>query len=130
MKLELLRKQMEEKEKELQKINMELRDIKYKYEQAIEIPQKKKLIGNFYKYRNSYNCPAKPSDYFWVYIHIIGLKGITLVGNTFQTDKYGKCDFETERGVDGIIERTIKISKSEYKKAYKAFAAKLVHLSV
>lgn len=130
MKLELLEKQLSEKKVEHLKIASELRRLQWKYEEAIEIPKKKKLIGNFYKYKNSYSCPEKPSDYFWYYIHITGLKGTMLQGNTFQTDKYGKCEFEVEKIADGVVERAIKISKAEYKRAHKVFVTKLARLSI
>jgi hypothetical protein len=130
MKLELLETQLGEKKAEHQKVTNELRKLQWEYDDAIDKPRKQKLIGTFYKYRNNYSCPEKPSDYWWLYIHVTGLKGTMLIGNTFQTDKYGKCEFEKERVADSVIAGAKKITKAEYIKALNKFSDKLARLSL
>lgn len=72
-------------------------------------PEFKKLEGTFYKTRNNYSCPEKPSDYWWVYTKITKIdpkdvydtrgNGVTshYTGWSFQTCKYGNFSVEKEK---------------------------------
>jgi hypothetical protein len=43
-----------------------------------------------FRTRNSYSCPEKPSDYWWLYAKITRMdEGGLLYATTFQVDKYG-----------------------------------------
>lgn len=56
------------------------------------------LIGKFFKYRNCYSCPEKPSDYWYLYRAVSGQKRDgALVGWDFQQDKYGAITIKALR---------------------------------
>lgn len=91
-KKEELRKQLSEIEKQ------ERQDLI-----KAEYPKFELLIGKCFKYKNSYSCPKKPSDYWYMYskivsitpndIYIGGISNNEVLSRcivvTFQTDKYG-----------------------------------------
>ena len=52
------------------------------------------LVGKCFRYRNSYSVPQKPSDYWWLYVKIIGTRGASAITFEFQTDKDGKLFIE------------------------------------
>lgn len=72
-------------------------------------PEFKKLEGTFYKTRNNYSCPEKPSDYWWLYTKITEIKpddvydtrynGVAchFKGWSFQTCKNGNFSVEQEK---------------------------------
>lgn len=48
------------------------------------------FVGRFFKYRNCYSCPSKPSDYWWLYGAATSVDGCGwLKGWTFQRDRDG-----------------------------------------
>lgn len=54
-------------------------------------------VGKFYKTRNSYSCPEKPSDYWWVYEKVTRMDESGFLYTTqFQTDKHGKIFIEPD----------------------------------
>ena len=67
-----------------------LRDLKFQYEDAIKIPKFKKFIDKCFRYKNSYSCPEKPEDYWWVYSRVMGLDETALIVDSFQQDSFGK----------------------------------------
>lgn len=59
------------------------------------LPQLKKLIGHCYKYRSSYSCPEKQSDYWWLYIQVLKIESADFCCvNTFQKSSDGHIRFE------------------------------------
>jgi hypothetical protein len=47
-------------------------------------------VGKYFKTRNSYSCPEKPSDYWWTYEYCTSMdKDGMLKTFQFDTDKYG-----------------------------------------
>lgn len=72
-------------------------------------PEFKKLEGTFYKTRNNYSCPEKPSDYWFLYTKITEIKpddvydtrgnGVAchFKGWSFQTCKYSNFSVEQEK---------------------------------
>lgn len=68
------------------------------------IAANKSLIGRFFKYRNCYSCPTKPSDYWWMYTAVIGVdRGGYLKTFVFQRDSYGAVRIEQGSGIDGNL---------------------------
>lgn len=48
------------------------------------------MVGKFFKTRNSYSCPEKPSDYWWLYAKVTKMdKSGHLSIVQFEIDKYG-----------------------------------------
>lgn len=71
-------------------------------------PQFKGLIGKFFKTKNSYSLPKKPSDYWFIYTKITDIKKGDLYdtgngvlsefrGFDFQTDMYGDITINKSR---------------------------------
>jgi hypothetical protein len=100
---------------------------------------KKKYEGKYFKYRNCYSCPAKPSDYWWLYVKVVEIKpsdiydtrgnGITSEyrGYSFQKDKYGQITIQNERKsyIHGLGKE---ITEMEFKKAWKNIIATLTEM--
>lgn len=86
---------------ELQK---QLREILNEEERQIAMvhyPEFKKMEGKYFKYRNNYSCPEKPSDYWFMYTKVTEVKpeDVYMIGDgptcyyngwSFQTDKNGE----------------------------------------
>lgn len=67
-----------------------------------EIAERKKAnlkkVGRTYKTRNSYSCPEKSSDYWWVYEKVTHMDGEGFLHTfCFQTDKNGQICVEEDR---------------------------------
>lgn len=70
---------------------------------------KDRFEGKFFKYKNSYSCPKKPSDYWYAYTKVVSIKpddiyeghaGVVLSHCTvycFQIDKYGNLLVEINK---------------------------------
>jgi hypothetical protein len=56
-----------------------------------------KHVGRWFKYRNCYSCPEKPSDYWWAYKKVLSIKNQHFVSFEFQTDKYGDHTIRNNR---------------------------------
>lgn len=71
-------------------------------------PEFQRMIGKCFKIRNSYSCPEKPSDSWFLYVRITDIKEKDLYvassgeclcsysGFSFQTDKYGSVKIDTK----------------------------------
>lgn len=84
------------------------------------------LVGRFYKYHNSYSCPEKPSDRWWLYIRVESVDGYCIKCLKFETDKYGKVEIEPRHNLsfrlgDGYQE----ITAAEFNKAWRATKKKI-----
>lgn len=88
-----------------------------------EIGQKK--VGKFYKYRNSYSCPQKPSDYWWKYFAPRVANGSSLTGLSFQTDCDGSSSIWANEFHAQHLGGWTEISKPEFTRALKAFQKKI-----
>lgn len=99
MKLEELKKQRDELQESRVVISGELGAVENRIREIEELPRLKKLIGNCYKYRNSYSLPKEESDYWWMYIIVVGVdsESATLQVFTIQQDCHGEINVRTER---------------------------------
>jgi len=84
-----------------------------------------KKVGKFFKTQNSYSCPEKPSDYWWLYAKCIRMdEDGFLYSFQFQTDKNGCLDIRPEHYsyyLNGFSE----IPKTEFERAWKTLLEKL-----
>ena len=80
------------------------------------------LIGSCFKYRNSYSCSEKPSDYWWLYLRVTGTDGSgNLKVLEFQTDKYGEVTIKPARIVWSRLSDGYRpIKQVEFNKAWRA----------
>lgn len=75
-----------------------------------ELPAlRKKHVGTYLKYRNSYSCPQGPEDYWWVYGRVTDVSGygdfVQFEMETVAVDKYGTLRVEKkERAGGGWVE--------------------------
>ena len=90
-----------------------------------QLPKYKKLVGTYWKYRNSSSCPKEASDYWWLYIQIteISTDGHAR-GKEVQIDKEGKLTMREERWLplpmlDGYIRATRREWNAAVKRAQK-----------
>lgn len=82
-------------------------------------------VGKTFRYRNSYSCPEKPSDYWtmWAKVTRMGEDGI-LYATQFQTDKYGNVDIKFDQCIHHAQYYT-PCPKAEFNKAWRALLKKL-----
>jgi len=80
------------------------------------------LIGTCYKYRNSYSCPSKPSDYWWLYMRVDQIKDGMLRCFEFQTDRDGNIRIEQDRAIydTSLSSEYVKIPLREFAKQWQA----------
>jgi hypothetical protein len=86
--------QLAEKEKAFHAARVLLTEAREKYEAETKLPEMRKLLGTTYRYRNSYSCPEKPSDYWWLYVKVVAIEGGAFLTEQFQTDKHGDSDYK------------------------------------
>lgn len=95
-------------------------------EDAERYAQNKKLEGKAFKYRNSYSCPDKPSDYWWMYTKVLKVTRDFIHIHQFQTDRYGSVTIDLEKKHyrhfhGGFVE----IKSSEFERQWKALKARI-----
>lgn len=104
-----------------------LRDEIDRIDRAEQERERKKLIGKCFKYRNSYSMPQKDSDYWPIYVKVVGADGYRCRAFTFQTDKDGKIKIEPQdyfSARDGYKP----ITAAEFNREWKALKARIAKL--
>jgi hypothetical protein len=71
------------------------------------------LVGKCYRYRNSYSCPQKESDYWWLYMIVLGVTDGALICFKFQRDSEQKIEIEPDTRVPLSIEGELSDSYEE-----------------
>jgi len=88
---------LEQKQIKLSKLSGEVEDLKREIEKEETYPRLVSLIGTGWKYRNSYSCPQKPSDYWNVYRKILAVKpNCSALVAEFSTDCHGEMTAKTK----------------------------------
>jgi hypothetical protein len=89
-----------------------------------KVPSFRKLVGTCWRYRNSYSCPQEPSDYWFAYRKLVGLKDKeqAFIAQEFQIDKHGELRASGEASVpiyraDHEMTGWKQISAKEYRAA-------------
>lgn len=76
-------------------------------------------VGKFYRTRNNYSCPEKPSDYWWVYAEVTRMDEYGMLYVTeFQTDRHGNISIR----FDGCIHHAQSWSPTTRDAYHKAWA--------
>lgn len=77
------------------------------------------MVGTFWKYRNCYSMPSKPSDYWFVYRCITKVTDTknTFVAFDFETDKNGKHIIATEKWTH--LTGWVRCTEKEYLRAWR-----------
>lgn len=111
-------------QKVLNGISNEIQDI----EENQLIPKlRKEYEGKYFKYRNNYSNPQKPSDYWFVYtkcITVIDAKFFFV--SRFETDKDGQIEIKHERTGSHLFQN--RITKREYDAARRKITAKITRM--
>jgi len=89
-----------------------------------------KKVGRYFKTRNSYSCPEKPSDYWWLYAKCTRMNddGFLYAFN-FQTDRYGKMEVEPDRHSYHMQDYS-PCSKAEFKRAWRKFQTNIAKINL
>lgn len=104
----------------------QLKDTARKAGDAIyrmEVAERKKAnaakIGQVYKTRNSYSCPEKPSDYWWLYAKVTHMDADGLLWTKdFQTDCRGDINIRLSH-MGYHMQGWTKITQAEFDRAWK-----------
>jgi hypothetical protein len=106
-------------------LNLQNQLFKLEEKEASELSSK--LVGKYFKVRNCYSLPEKPSDYWWLYAKIDHADGSLVCLTTFQIDKDGRIEVEQEKiRHNSLVNRYTEISKAEYTKALKKLKDKII----
>lgn len=95
-------------------------EIKDFFEQEEIFPKRLAFVGKCFKYRNSYSCPQQESDYWWLWVKVIGVKDEHLIVLEASKDSSGKiCFGETQLSCyDGTIDENYKeVTQVEWEEA-------------
>jgi hypothetical protein len=93
--------------------------------QRVHDAENQAVVGKCFKYRNSYSCHEKPSDYFWLYLKVVKAAGGRLETFTFQTDNRGRFEVETRSNLYHINEGYREISGKEFQSAWDKLMSRL-----
>ncbi len=110
----------------------QLRDTARKAQEAIgEIEAKErreknaKLVGKTFRMRNSYSCPEKPSDYWWIWAKCTRMdKSGFLWAFKFQTDRYGSITISPDE-YSYHMQHYDLVSPAVYDRAWRKLQAKI-----
>lgn len=106
------------RKEEIMKIMNFLRQELYEIEDAEQELERKKYDGRYFKFRNSYSCPKKDSDYWWTYYRVFINDG-QLFACCFETDMYGEIKINPYcKANTGILGSCTEISEAEYTREY------------
>jgi hypothetical protein len=99
----------------------------HRLKDAETLKESRALVGKCFKYRNCYSCPQKPSDYWWLYVKVVGVGDYWPTTLEFQTDKDGRIEIKTSdcaviREGGGHIEIPAKEFNAAWKKLQKRIA--------
>lgn len=84
-----------------------------------------KLVGKTFRTRNSYSCPEKPSDYWWLWAKCTRMdEHGFLYAFKFQTDKYGNVEIKPD-DYSYHMQHYDPVSPAKYNAAWKALKAKI-----
>jgi hypothetical protein len=116
---------MTKDERELRRLQTKV----WEEHQKKQTQKAQKLVGKYFKFRNSYSCPEGEKDKWWLYTAIIGVKDGCCVAIDFQTDKNGDVSIAKAYHAPQFFENLegyVPITKEEY---VDEFAATIGHSS-
>lgn len=108
---------MDTAKQELQEIINKARESLGDIENAEWMQENIGKIGTFWKYCNSYSCPEKPSDYWWIYRRIKGIEEQRFITFDFCIDKDGKLAVEECKW--STLSGWMPCAEAEYRRAWK-----------
>jgi|SRR6185503_289089 len=106
------------KKEELQQTIVTARYELHEIECQERLVQAKPLIGKCYKYHNCYSCPKDASDWWWLYVRVIGVNELGWPRlQTFQIDKNGDVSLQVNQERCSMSSY-IEIEQDEYDSAW------------
>jgi hypothetical protein len=97
-----------------------------KIRDAERFAENKSCVGKTYRYRNSYSCPEKPSDRWWLYAKVQSIsKSGHLTVFLFETDKYGHISIQTDKYRYHMNDGYQPIPPAQFDKAWRALRQKI-----
>jgi hypothetical protein len=107
--------------------NKRLAALTAKVDKLVKAPELAKLLGKTFVYpRNSYSSPQKESDYWPVYVRVVGVKdGEEIRVVIFETDSNGTFSYRTAVW-DGLMVGYFPCDEAEYRKAFKKQMSKVL----
>lgn len=94
--------------------------IKEQVDEREIAPKRRALVGRCFRYRNCYSCPDKPSDYWWLWLRIVGVDGGCVLCVQTERDKYGKITIENHAipCFDGTVHEAYRpVTRRQYDRA-------------
>jgi len=105
---------------QLQKIAGEAQDKLWQIQANERRKANGSKVGKTFRTRNSYSCPEKPSDYWWLWAKVTRMDdGGMLYATTFQVDRYGSIDIKRDQCIHHAQCYT-QCPAAEFNRAWKA----------
>jgi hypothetical protein len=122
MNIKELKEKYQNKEWELRRLKRKIIEID---EKKIIPMLKKQYEGKYFKFRNNFSCPEKPSDYWFIFYRVDEVISPDFCYTTaFQTDKYGVITIERKKQ-NHLNLLTIEITKKEFNNEYNKMFRKI-----
>lgn len=86
------------------------------------------LVGRCFKYRNSYSCPEKPSDYWPLYMRVDRADDTGIWCTEFQIDLYGRAEAQKGKHYYRLMDDFQEISGAQFARAWDTFKAKVARM--
>lgn len=101
-----------------------------KIEDAESYERNSALVGKCYKYRNSYSCPERPQDYWWLYVVVTGLERSSLNLFMFERDINGKIEIKRNHVRSYLAGGYQEIERSELLTAWREIVAQISSVDI
>lgn len=120
-------KELEVLKGELEKLNSQRNNIWSRISDLEDILQepalRKKYVGKYFKYKNTYGTGKT----WGLYFHVLGVKGTNLIVNSFQSMPHGENEFKINDSIgDSLL--MLRIRKGAYETALNTFMKKAKQL--
>ena len=126
------------KQKELEKLEKKIKKIydekishldiqKRKLKKEIEKQESSELIGKTFIYKdNSFSCPSKRSDYWDVYLKVIGYIDGGVLVLTIEKNAHGNIQIETQERYGNHLMGYVPCSEAMFEKYFKKYSGELL----
>lgn len=103
----------------LQQRIRKLQDELQKVDDRRVAKKNKKVLGKFFRVRNSYSCPQSEADYWYEYVMPIRQASSMLYGLKFSTDSHGEITICPDTHISHIFTKAEgEISKEQFNLAW------------
>lgn len=117
---------MKTKQELQQQLNI-IRDQLYEIEMEERAIQANALLGKCFRYKNSYSCPQKESDYWYEYFRADRVVDGNIQGLQFSQDSVGTFRLIEKETKPYHIAGWEKITKAEFNSKLRSFNVKIMN---